>query len=49
MSRITDPRARDNLDRWRESIVHKINIVRLIALDAAPARLPASLQLGTFG
>ena len=45
MRRVTDPRARDNLDRWRESIVHKINIVRLIDLDASPARLRASLQL----
>jgi len=44
MGRVTDPRARDNLDRWRESIVHKINIVRLIDLDASPARLRASLQ-----
>jgi hypothetical protein len=45
MRRITDPRERDNLDCWRESIVHKISIVRLIDLDASPARLRASLQL----
>jgi hypothetical protein len=45
MRRVSDPRARNNLDRWRESIVHKVNIVRLIDLDASPARLRASLQL----
>jgi hypothetical protein len=45
MHRVTDRQARDNLDRWRESIVHKISIVRLIDLDASPARLQASLQL----
>ncbi len=45
MRRVTDPRERDKLDRWRGSIVHKINIVRLIDLDASPARLRAALQL----
>jgi hypothetical protein len=45
MGRVTDQRARGNLDRWRESIVHQIDIVRLIDLDASPARLRASLQL----
>jgi hypothetical protein len=37
--------ARANLDRWRDSIKHKIGIVRLINLDAAPKRLRASLQM----
>ena len=45
MGRVTNPQARGNLDRWRESIVHQIGIVRLIDLDASPARLRASLQL----
>jgi hypothetical protein len=45
MRRVTDRQARDNLDHWRESIVHKVSIVRLIDLDASPARLQASLQL----
>jgi hypothetical protein len=43
MSRVRDERARDDLDRWRDSIEHKIGIVRLIELDASPARLRASL------
>jgi hypothetical protein len=37
--------ARANLDRWRDSIKHKINIVRLINLDAGPERLRASLHM----
>jgi hypothetical protein len=45
MRRVANPQDRDNLDRWRESIVHKISIVRLIDLDASPTRLRASLQL----
>jgi len=44
MGRVKDPRARGNLDRWRETIVHQIGIVRLIDLDASPARLRAALQ-----
>ena len=44
MVRVKNPRARDNLDRWRESIVHQIGIVRLIDLDTSPARLRAALQ-----
>jgi len=43
--RITDRRARANLDRWRDSIAHKISIVRLIDLDTSPGRLRVSLQL----
>ncbi len=45
MGRVTDPRARDNLDRWRESIVHKVSMVRLIDLDPGPGRLRAGLQM----
>jgi hypothetical protein len=45
MSRVTDPKARANLDGWRDSIVHKISMVRLVDLDASPARLRTSLQL----
>jgi hypothetical protein len=37
--------ARANLDRWRDSITHKIGIVRLINLDAGPERLRAALHL----
>ena len=33
------------LSRWRESITHKIGIVRLIKLDATPARLQESLRM----
>jgi hypothetical protein len=42
---LKDPRARADLDRWRDSITHKIGIVRLISLDPDPAQLRASLQL----
>ena len=45
MGRVTDPRARDNLDSWRASIVHKIGIAQLIDLDASPARLRAAMAL----
>jgi hypothetical protein len=44
MSRISDQQARDQLDSWRDSIIHKIAIVRLIDLDASPARLRAALD-----
>jgi hypothetical protein len=37
--------ARASLDRWRDSITHKIAIVRLIDLDADQERLRASLHL----
>jgi hypothetical protein len=40
-----DSRARADLDRWRDSIEHKMKIVRLINLDAGPERLRASLDL----
>jgi hypothetical protein len=42
--RVSDPQHRSRLDRWRESIVHKISLVRLIDLDAGPRRLADSLQ-----
>ena len=45
MGRVTDPRARDKLDSWRTSIVHKIGIAQLIDLDASPARLRAAMAL----
>jgi hypothetical protein len=44
MTGITDPRTRDILDGWRRSIVHKINIVQLIELDASRTRLLDALQ-----
>jgi hypothetical protein len=40
-----ESRSRANLDRWRDSIKHKINIVRLINLDAGAERLRASLAM----
>jgi hypothetical protein len=43
-NRIKDERAQMELSRWRESIVHKISIVRLIDLDTTAARLRDSLQ-----
>jgi hypothetical protein len=42
--RIKDRRALDELCDWRDSIVHKIGIVRLINLDTTPARLQDSMQ-----
>jgi hypothetical protein len=45
MGRVTDRRARADLDRWRESITHKIAMVNLIDLDPGPGRLRVSLQL----
>ena len=42
--RIKDRRALEELCDWRDSIVHKISIVRLINLDTTPARLHDSLQ-----
>jgi hypothetical protein len=41
---LRDRQARADLDRWRESITHKISIVRLISLDTTPARLRAALR-----
>jgi hypothetical protein len=42
---LKDGRARATLERWRESITHKIGIVRLISLDTTPARLGTVLQM----
>jgi hypothetical protein len=42
--RIKDRRALEELCDWRDSIVHKIGIVRLINLETTPARLRDSLQ-----
>ncbi len=42
---LKDGRALADLRRWRDSITHKIGIVRLISLDTTPARLRASLQM----
>jgi hypothetical protein len=41
--RVKDQRALDELRDWRDSIVHKISIVRLINLETTPARLHDSL------
>ncbi len=43
-SRLKDNRARDQLARWRDSIGHKIRIVRLIDLETTPARLLGALD-----
>jgi hypothetical protein len=37
--------ARASLDRWRDSIKHKIAVARLISLDAGQERLQAALHL----
>jgi len=42
--RLRDRQAQADLRRWRESIVHKIGIVRLINLDTTETRLRDSLQ-----
>ena len=42
---LKDGQARADLDRWRESIEHKISVVRLINLDTTPARLQAALNM----
>jgi hypothetical protein len=44
MSRIRDQRTRDILDTLRRSIVHKMDVVRLIDLDASPAKLRDAFQ-----
>jgi hypothetical protein len=43
-SRVKDKRAREELDQWRESIEHKISVVRLINLETTSARLDSVLQ-----
>jgi hypothetical protein len=42
--RLKDRRAEERLCDWRDSIVHKISIVRLIHLDTTQSRLQESLQ-----
>jgi hypothetical protein len=42
--RLKDSQARAPLDRWKESIDHKIHVIQLINLDTTQARLHASLQ-----
>jgi hypothetical protein len=42
---LKDRRAQTELRRWRESIVHKMRIVRLINLDTTETRLRDSLQV----
>lgn len=44
MIRVTDPRARADLDRWLQSIVHKAATMQLIGLDPGPARIRAALD-----
>ena len=41
--RVKDNRARDELKGWRESIAHKVTLVRLINLDTTDTRLHATL------
>ncbi len=43
--RLRDEKARADLDRWRDSIRHKIAIVQLIDQGAKPDRLRAALQM----
>src|SRR5579859_6707659 len=42
--RLKDSQAREPLDRWKESIEHKVQVIKLIHLDTTPARLLATLQ-----
>ncbi len=42
--RLRDRQARERLDGWRESVMHKIAVVRLINLDTTPARIQTALQ-----
>jgi hypothetical protein len=42
-TRLKDTQDRDQLNRWRESIAHKVRIVRLVNLDTTPERLRAAL------
>jgi hypothetical protein len=42
--RVKDRQALEELCDWRDSIVHKISIVRLVNLDTTPARLHEWLQ-----
>ena len=42
---LRNDKARADLDRWRESIAHKIAVVRQIDEDTGPSRLRARLQM----
>jgi hypothetical protein len=42
---LKDDKARADLDRWRESIAHKIGVVRQIDEDPGSSRLRATLQM----
>lgn len=42
---LRDGQARASLDRWHDSITHKIGIVRMIDSDATTARVRAALQM----
>jgi hypothetical protein len=42
--RVKDARAREQLSRWRESIEHKIRIVRLVCLQTTAERLQAAMH-----
>ena len=42
--RLKDSQARGPLDRWKESIEHKVHVIQLIGLDTTEARLQATLQ-----
>lgn len=42
---LKDGGARADLDRWRESIAHKIEVVRRIDADPSPAELPMLLEM----
>lgn len=41
---LRDDRVKDQLIRWRDSIQHKTDIVRLIDLEGSPARVEEALQ-----
>jgi hypothetical protein len=45
VQRVSDGRVRADLDRWLDSITHKISIVRMIDADVGPDRLRAALQM----
>ncbi len=42
--RLRDGQDREPIDRWKESIDHKVGVIQLINLDTTPARLYATLQ-----
>jgi hypothetical protein len=46
-ARLRDTQAHTDLERWRDSITHKVTIEQLINLDADPDRLQAALQMHT--